>query len=202
MDQVFINRFLNIVDSAVNSITMLISLKRPLNEQSIEETILLHLESGNYQYEMIKADIERDDDILIERVFHKNTDSFTCLPKPGKLWNGNKSLEIKELSESERNDLLVGLLTGNEQHFTRSTSGSPMTEAVAKQWIDQFYQKLSDGDDIVSSYNVKPDFLNTVEDSIKVAHTVPGYFNNNGRDLAMVLATKETLYVLMTNGRS
>jgi len=68
------------------------------------------------------------------------------------------------------------------------------------------YEVRGDRNRELKFYNIRPDFLTTIEEYEKSDYTKPGYFENCGRDfvLGILVCDKEMLAtglkILMTNG--
>jgi hypothetical protein len=178
----------------------------------INEFLLTQLKTGYFHFTLIESDINRGWEHYVSLTFSKNwKDNMIMLQRPGTTWNGRVDLDINKISADNAKDLVVDLLTGEMKHFSKSPLGKQLSKTEAEKTFDNFikYLKTHKNRDL-SFYQIKPDFLWTVEDCFKADNdnTRLGYFEKKGRDLVLGILTYEKemdtleLNILMTNGYS
>ena len=195
-----IDQLLDGLDNAANSNSFWISLDLPIGDFDLANVLIQHLESGNFHYELVKQDIERDWNLYTEVIFPKNYDQPVILQKPGNTWNGNKNLEIEEITQGKMKAFLLDLLTGTKKFFSRSSLGKQMEEKQTIALLTQISEMFDKMDANWSVFNIKPNFLNQADDYFNSGYIQLGYFENHGRDLALCFKLKHQLFVLLTNG--
>ena len=198
--RVLVDQLLDGLDLAANSNSFWISLDLPIGDFDLAEVLLRHLESGNFHYELVKEDIERDWNLYTEVIFPKSFDQPLTLQKPGNTWNGNSVLEIEEIDQGKMKAFLVDLLTGTKKFFSRSSSGKQMEEKQALTLIEEIIYMFDKMDTDWSVFNLKPNFLNQADDYFNSGYIQLGYFENHGRDLALCFHLNKQLFILLTNG--
>jgi hypothetical protein len=208
-----IENLLDSLDKSANSNTAWLHFD--INSPStfdINEFLSTQLKTGYFHFALVESDINRGWEHYISLTFSKNwKDNMIMLQRPGTTWNGRTDLEINKISADKAKDLVVDLLTGERKHFSKSPLGTQLNKTEAEQIVDDFikYLKTHKNRDL-SFYQITPNFLWAVEDCFKSDNdkTRLGYFENDGRDLALGILSYEKemdtleLNILMTNGYS
>ena len=196
-----IDKFLDALDSAVNSNTFWLSFNIA-DEDALEVSkfLIRQLRTGIFHFEMVKQDIERGWNTYSDWVLPKDWETPTFVQRPGNTWNGNLVITSEEKSEEEIIDLLTDLLTGQQHRFSRTGLGSPLTQEKAALVLYEFFEEVRKSDSQWSAYDIQPDFLHKVNDTIEKDNTILPYFEDYGRDLALGFKIADQFHVLLTNG--
>jgi hypothetical protein len=178
----------------------------------IKEFLLTQLRTGYFHFTLVENDITRGWEHYVSLTFSKNwKDNVIILQCPGTTWNGRTDLEINKISTDKAKELVMDLLTGERIHFSKSPLGTQLNRAEAEKIVDDFIKHLrTHKNKDLSFYQITPNFLWTVEDCFKADNdkTKLGYFENDGRDLALGILTYDKemdtleLKFLLTNGYS
>lgn len=178
----------------------------------INEFLLTQLKTGYFHFTLVESDISRGWENYVSLTFSKNRkDNVIMLQRPGTTWNGRTDLDINKISVDKAKGLIIDLLTGEKIDFSKSPLGTQLNKTEAEKIVDDFIRHLrTHKNRDLSFYQITPNFLWTVEDCFKSDNdkTKLGYFENDGRDLALGILTYEKemdtleLNVLMTNGYS
>lgn len=197
-----IHDLLDKLDQALNSNSFWLELGIPDGKFNLEQVLLQHLKTGNFHFELVKQDIQRDWNHYSERIFPKNQDHPILLQRPGNTWNGNERLTTEEISIVKVEALLLDQLTGSGDFFSKSSLGQPLQPEEARDSLGRVLQMLTRLDPNWTAFLVQPDFLNQVDDYFSSGYIKLGYFESCGRDLALCFKVEHYLYVLLTNGYS
>ncbi len=204
MDRKLRNKLLDELDTVVNSNTFWITLDILEDEEfDITRTLIQHLKTGSFHYEIVKQDVERGWTHYSQLIFSdlQEPPIPVLLQRPGNIWNGNTGFTIKQPTKVQVIELLTDILIGGKKvfsstHSTVKTLPKDEAEKLATDLIDM----LDIMDENWQAYNIKPDFLNTVGEDERSGYTVLGYFENGGRDLALAFKADDELHLLLTNG--
>jgi len=187
------------LDESVNSSSYWITLGVSEGKSKLKADLLQHLETGSFHFELVKEDIGRGFYDYSEMVFAKGFDSPSFLPKPGNVWNGTSDLKIEALSKQKSFELLLDLLTGGQDYFSKSSLGKQFDEEKGKQIIDDFFKALDENGEW-KVFNIQPDFLNQMDEYYSTNYIQLGYFENCKRDLALAIMYEDEVNILLTNG--
>lgn len=202
MNWELIHKLLDKLDIAVNSNSFWIELGVPAGEFELEEVLVQHLRTGNFHFELVKQDINRDWNHYTDLVFPKNYEKPVLIQKPGNTWNGNEKIKLDKISQTTITDHLVDILTGKTKYYSKSSLGTQLKEDEAKNLILELIIMLSSVDKNWRGFLIKPDFLNLVDEYYNSGYIQLGYFENCGRDMAIAFLVDEQLHILLTNGYS
>jgi hypothetical protein len=199
------------LDKSVNSNTAWLHFSINSTKTFVLKSFLLsQLETGYFHFNLVQSDINRGWEHYVSLTHSNNwQDTILLLQKPGNTWNNNDNISYEEVTIDEAKNFILDLLTGGQKFFSRSSLGTIITKELASTIFDNFVKHLQGHKQReITFYNIKPDFLTTVEDYYKSDYTKLGYFENSGRDfvLGIVLYEREMdtleLNILMTNGYS
>lgn len=202
MNWELIHKLLDKLDIAVNSNSFWIGLGLPAGEFELGNVLAQHLRTGNFHFELVKQDIDRDWNHYSEMVFPKNYEQPVLIQKPGNTWNGNEEISVEEVSKTILAEHLEDILTGQTKYYSKSSLGTQLSAEEAKSLTSELFDMLSVADKNWKGFLITPDFLNQVEDYYNSGYIQLGYFENCGRDMAIAFVVDEQLYVLLTNGYS
>ena len=202
MNWEIINRFLDKLDSVVNSNSFWLELGVPSGKFKLNEILVQHLRTGNFHFELVKQDINRNWNHYSEMVFPKNSEQPVLIQRPGSTWNGREEIRFEEISQVILSEHLFDILTGKTKYYTKSTLGTQLNDNEADSLNSELLKMLSNTDPNWKAFLVKPDFLNQVDDYYDSGYIRLGYFENCGRDMAVAFLIDEQLYILLTNGYS
>ena len=96
-------------------------------------------------------------------------------------------------------EVLIDLLTGDQKYFSKSHLGTQIDFKKANQLVNNFFKSL-DENGTWETYNIKPDFLNQVDNYYNTNSIQLGYFEYNKRDLALAIKYEDEVNILLTNG--
>jgi len=202
---------LDSLDKSVNSNTAWLHFSINSTQNfDLEKFLLNQLRTGHFHFKLVKSDINRGWENFVSLTYSKNwKDTMIILQKPGNTWNENENLTIEKISYEKAKNFIVDLLTGVQTYFTKSSLGTTIDNIYASKIFDNFVAHITGVKKRQATfYNIKPDFLSTIEEYYKSDHTKLGYFETSGRDfvLAILLYEREMdsmeLNILMTNGYS
>ncbi|WP_434353841.1 hypothetical protein VH441_02095 [Psychrobacter sp. HD31] len=196
-----IDILLETLDTTLNSNSFWITLDLTENEEQVETEIIQHLRTGSFHFELVKEDLRREFNDYSEIIFPKASNTPIVLQKPGNLWNGVEQLTIDEIGKSLARDMLIDLLTGKQDFFSASTLGTQINTNKANELIANLFEILDEKGDW-KAYNIEPDFLYQVESYNNTNPHLPGYFENDGRDLALAIKYDAEVHILLTCGYS
>lgn len=174
--------------------------------------ILAQLKSGHFHFALVKSDIIRglENYVCLSYPKHPKHDIIRLL-YPGTTWNGTTELKIESIATDLAKELIIDLLTGAGKHFSKSPLGKQLNKIEAERIVQDFIEclKLNNSQEL-TFFQITPDFLWTAEESLSSDHDHPilGYFENDGRDLALgiLINGKDSdtleLNILLTNGYS
>ena len=202
MNWELIHKLLDKLDTAANSNSFWIELGIPAGELELGKVLVQHLRTGNFHFELVKQDINRDWNNYSEMVFPRNYEQPVLIQRPGNTWNGNEEIKFKEISKTIITEHLIDILTGQTKHYSKSSLGTQLKEEVAKTLTSELISMLSTVDKNWKGFLITPDFLNQVDEYYDSGYIKLGYFENCGRDMAIVFLVDEQLYLLLTNGYS
>ncbi|WP_070138509.1 hypothetical protein [Crocinitomix algicola] len=194
-----IDILLEALDKTTNSNSYWITLGITEEKEQLETDIIQHLRTGCFHFELVKEDLHRGFNDYSEMIFPKGFDTSTFLQKPGNVWNGAEELTIDKIDKSLVKEIIIDLLTGEEKCFSRSHLGTQIKFKKANQLVNNFFKAL-DENGTWEAYNIKPDFLNQVDDYYNTNFIQLGYFENNKRDLALAIKYEDEVNILLTNG--
>ncbi|MFK8046537.1 MAG: hypothetical protein AB8B72_13655 [Crocinitomicaceae bacterium] len=196
-----IDTLLDALDTAVNSNSFWITL--PVNEDKnmLEKDIIQHLKTGSFHFELVKDDIRRGLYQYSELIFPKGIVSPTVLQTPGNVWNEKENLTMKLITREMTTEFLIDLLTGSEKYFSKSHLGTQYNYDDATNLAYDFLEALNENGKW-EAYNIKPDFLNQIDDFYNTNYIQLGYFENCGRDLALGIVYEDEINILLVNGYS
>jgi hypothetical protein len=187
------------LDKTANSNSYWITLSIKEEKGHLKTDIVQHLRTGSFHFELVKEDLHRGFNDYSEMIFPKGFASPTFLQKPGNVWNGVEELTIDKIDKSLAKEMIIDLLTGEQKYFSRSHLGTHINLKMANELVDKFFKSL-DENGTWESYNIKPDFLNQVDDYYNTNYIQLGYFENNKRDFALAIKYEDEVNVLLTNG--
>lgn len=78
--------------------------------------------------------------------------------------------------------------------------GSPLAQEKATLVLDEFLDNIKKDDHNWAAYNIKPNFLHIVDDTLEKDSTILPYFEGKGRDLALGFKIDDQIHLLLTNG--
>ena len=195
-----INNLLDKLDRSVNSNSFWIELGIPKGEFELEKILLQHLKTGNFHFELVKQDVNREWEHYSEIVFSKQATQPTLIQCPGNTWNGIENIDYKEISKDYLSEHLIDILTGEEKFYSKSGLGTQLKNNEAKKIVNNLLKILSVEDASWKAFLIKPNFLNSVDDYFDSGSIKLGYFENCGRDMALGFLINDELNVLLTNG--
>jgi len=198
----FIHQLLDHLDTAANSSSFWIELGIPRGEFDLSTTLLAHLKSGSFHFQMVQADFTTGWGHYSETLWERTTEKEGVLQKPGNTWNGNENLTCESISFKTVEELLADLLAGTKQHFSRSSLGTPLDQAKAEEMSKGLTEMLKNNDAQVTAFRLQTDFLHTVDEYESSGYIKLPYFETMGRDLAFAFKVEDSLYLLLTNGYS
>ncbi|WP_271766710.1 hypothetical protein [Aquimarina algiphila] len=190
---------LNALDESVNSNSYWITLSINENENQFIDDVLQHLKTGSFHFELVKQDLTRGYNEYSEIVFPKCFENPVFIQKPGNVWNGNEMLNIEVISKKMVEDLLMDMLTGKQKYFSKSYLGTPFCNDEAKSIVHHFFKVLNDFGNW-TSYNILPNFLNTIDDYYTSNHIKLGYFERCNKDLVLIFKYTHEVNILLING--
>lgn len=190
---------LDALDKSANSNSYWITLTINENKHQFFNDILQHLKTGSFHFEMVKEDLFRGFYEYSEIVFPKGFDNPIFLQKPGNVWNGNEKLTIEVVSRKMTEDLLIDMLTGKQKFFSKSSLGTLLSYSEAKNIVDAFFKALTSFGNW-NTYNIQPNFLNTIQDYYTSNYIKLGYFESYNRDLALLFKYDDEVNILLING--
>ena len=202
---------LDSLDKSVNSNTAWLHFGiNSTRNFELQKFLLNQLRTGFFHFSICENDINRGWEHYVSIVYSKDwKDTMIMLPKPGNSWNGNEHLTIEDITEEKAKDLIIDLLTGEQKYFSKSSLGTPLDKHASTIIFDNFIRHIKGSKNREATfYNIKPDFLSTVEDYYNSDYTKLGYFENSGRDFALGILLYEKdietfeLKILLTNGYS
>ena len=167
--------------------------------ERLETDIIQHLRTGSFHFELVKEDLHRGFNDYSEMIFPKGFDTPTFLQKPGNVWNGVEELRIDKIDKSLAKEVLIDLLTGDQKYFSKSHLGTQIDFKKANQLVNNFFKSL-DENGTWETYNIKPDFLNQVDNYYNTNFIQLGYFEYNKRDLALAIKYEDEVNILLANG--
>jgi len=197
-----IHKLLDQLDTAVNSNSFWVELEIPSGEFELSKILIQHLKTGNFHFELVKEDINRDWNHYSEMVFPKNYEQPVLIQRSGNTWNGREDINYVEISKDILTEHLIDILTGGTKHYSKSSLGAQLKDKEAKSLTFEVLEMLSAVDKKWKAFLISPDFLNQVDDYYNSGHIQLGYFENCGRDMAIAFLADEQLYILLTNGYS
>jgi len=202
---------LDSLDKSVNSNTAWLHFGiNSTKNFELQKFLLNQLRTDFFHFALCENDISRGWEHYVSIANSKNwKDTMIMLQKPGNTWNGNEHLTIEEITQDKTKDFIVDLLTGEQKYFSKSSLGTQLDKQTASFVFDNFVKHIKGAKNKQAIfYNIKTDFLWTVEDYYASDYTKLGYFENSGRDLALgiLLYDKDMetseLKILLTNGYS
>ncbi len=194
-----IDILLETLDKTANSNSYWITLNISEDKEQLKTDIIQHLRTGSFHFELVKEDLYRGFNDFSEMIFPKGFDTPTFLQKPGNVWNGIEKLTIDEIDKFLAREMIIDLLTGEQKYFSRSHLGTQINLNKANELVDNFFKSL-DENGAWKIYNIKPNFLNQVDDYYNSNFIQLGYFENNKRDIALAIRYEDEVNILLTNG--
>lgn len=196
-----IDILLETLDKTLNSNSLWITLNLTEDKEQLETDIIRHLRTGSFHFELVKEDLNRGFNDYSEMIYPENYNTPFVLQKPGNLWNGVEQLTINEIETSLARDMLIDLLIGGQNFFSVSTLGTQINTKKANELVANLFTVLNEKGNW-KAFNIEPDFLYQVEDHNNTNPHLPGYFENDGRDLALAIKYDEEVHILLTCGYS
>jgi hypothetical protein len=191
------------IDKAINSTTYLLqfSITNPV-DFDVERFLLQQLRTGCFHYELVVQDLERGiqnySTIVLYPAPAERLPVF--IPRPGNVWNGKLSLTSEKISLHTAKELLSDLLSGSQRYFSVSALCAPLEPTEAEEVIGGLLGLVKRNAREAEIYNIEPAFLRTIREYYESEMTLPGYFQEGGRDLALAFKTEDELSILLTNG--
>lgn len=196
-----VNNILDKLDKSANSNTFWLPFSISNDKEfELQEYLIKQLRTGRFHFEVVKQDIERGWNNYSEMVFPKNFDTPAFVQVPGNVWNGKDKIEYEELTKESAKDFIIDLLTGEEKHFSKSLLGKQIKPKEAQEVVGVFFSEIEEWFKNLRIYNLKPDFLNKINNYYESDYIQLGYFENAGRDLALAFKSDHDLSILLTNG--
>jgi hypothetical protein len=205
MSNLSVEEILSKFDTALNSNTLLLHFGiNNVPEFDLQRFLINQLRTGCFHYEIVINDIERGHNNYSAMIFNKDYTSGqpVFVPRPGNVWNGKEEIDYIRMSTQNVKLLLIDLLSGHPNEFTRSALGSPLKQGKAEEIVEELLNYIKGQEKDLEIYRIKPDFLRTVDEYYESDLTLPGFFEGNGRDLVLAFKKNEEIKFLLTNGYS
>lgn len=188
-----IKDFLDAVDIVLNSNTFI--LQFDIQNKNLYTSTHDFLKSENFIEQLLKEDVERD--WYNMHYFDENSEKYKV--KEGNILNNEFSLEIKQLS-FEKIEYLTALLTGDvTKGKFFSFYGKQKEKDEAEKIIENLAKELF-GSNEWKLFILNTDFLKDGIGSYSKNDSLYYFDGDYGNDNAIVIASKNKGFLILTNG--
>ncbi|MFN8259019.1 MAG: hypothetical protein U0W24_25240 [Bacteroidales bacterium] len=186
-----VSEFLDALDIVLNSNTFILAFEN--NSKGIKESLTEFLNSGYFEDQIIKQDLDRNWNNL-----HYFDDEKDCyLVRQGRLIKHNFTIKIKE-QPLDKEFYLTGMLTGKSGFV--SFYSKYKKEEEAKYIVCNFISFITNQQEY-EIYCIEPDFLvNTADPHQDLGFYLTYFEGESPNNSSTVIQCHDKSYLLLTNG--